>query len=202
MLTKLFLIRHGETDWNTENRFQGQTETPLNELGRSQAERIANRLNGEGIEVIYSSDQARALETARIVGKKIGVEVIPSEQLREASYGEWEGLTWEEVKEGFPEELERRTADPDDYPPPGGETLRQMQSRVMAELNAIVSKQAGKRILVVCHAGPCNAVVCSVLGVSWIKRTVWKISNASLNIVEIEDGTWRILTLNDMCHLR
>src|ERR1700741_2656837 len=102
-VTELLLVRHGETDWNRERRFQGHADQPLNETGREQARAPATDLDGNGIDLIYTSDLARARETAEIVGAQLGLDVVAMRELREIDVGEWEGLTWQEIEERYPE---------------------------------------------------------------------------------------------------
>jgi broad specificity phosphatase PhoE len=98
-VTTLLLVRHGETDWNRDGRWQGQSDTPLNEVGRQQAVRVAEEL--DGIDVVYSSDLARARETAEIVAERLGLDVELDERLRERSFGAWEGKTGPEIEAEF-----------------------------------------------------------------------------------------------------
>src|SRR5436309_5200504 len=102
-LTELLLVRHGETDWNRDRRFQGHADPPLNDAGREQARVLADELAGDRIELIYTSDLQRARETAEIVAGQLGLDVIPLRELREIDVGEWEGFTWPEIVERFPE---------------------------------------------------------------------------------------------------
>ena len=102
-MTELLLVRHGETDWNRDRRFQGHADPPLNETGREQANALAEELAGEEIELVYTSDLQRARETAQIVGARLGAGVVPLPALREIDVGEWQGLTWPEIEQRFPE---------------------------------------------------------------------------------------------------
>jgi broad specificity phosphatase PhoE len=105
-VTKLLLVRHGETDWNRDGRWQGGSDTRLNDLGREQARALAEQLDGD-IDVLYSSDLARARETAEIVAAKLGLEVRLDPRLRERGFGSWEGLTMPEIEERFAESHRR-----------------------------------------------------------------------------------------------
>ncbi|MBI3763708.1 MAG: histidine phosphatase family protein, partial [Chloroflexi bacterium] len=111
-MTRLWLIRHGETDWNVEGRWQGQTDPPLNESGRAQAEALAAQLAGIRIEAIYSSDLQRAHTTARIIARGLGLPVRLDARWREIDQGEWEGLLVTEVAARYPDELAARRSDP------------------------------------------------------------------------------------------
>ena len=100
---ELLLVRHGETDWNRDRRFQGHADPPLNETGRAQARALADELAGEVIDAVYTSDLARARETAEILAARLGAEVVPLRELREIDVGEWQGLTWTEIEERYPD---------------------------------------------------------------------------------------------------
>jgi len=102
---KLYLVRHGETDWNIQNKIQGQTDIVLNETGKRQAQALAELLRESyRIDVIYTSPQRRALETAQVIGRKMGIEPIIKQGLEEMSLGKWEGYSWRQVRELLPEE--------------------------------------------------------------------------------------------------
>jgi probable phosphoglycerate mutase len=144
--TTILLARHGETDWNAERRWQGHVDRPLNELGREQAESLADALEGESIAAIYSSDLLRAHETARIVGARLGIEVVVDPALREMDVGSWSGLTNDEIQDRFPEQFERWS--PGEHPPHDGETRDELRARVLA---------AVERIATAASCVPCSA---------------------------------------------
>src|SRR5512133_1433936 len=102
-MTELLLVRHGETNWNRERRFQGHADPPLNDAGREQARELAETLAGEGIDAIYTSDLQRARETAEILAARFGSEVVALRELREIDVGDWQGLTWPEIEERHPD---------------------------------------------------------------------------------------------------
>src|SRR5262245_5144726 len=133
---KLLLVRHGETDWNLARRYQRQNAVPLNQNGIRQAEQLAKRLAHEKIDAMYSSDAARALETAKQVLN--WQEQTPALQQdprwQEISFGEWDGLTYEEVEAKWKPEVTAWYADPVNFSPPGGETMLQMLQRVQSAL--------------------------------------------------------------------
>jgi broad specificity phosphatase PhoE len=149
-VTTLLLVRHGETDWNAEGRLQGHTDTPLNELGRRQARALAEELAGDGIEAVYSSDLARARETAEIVGARLGLPVALEPDLRERDWGTWEGLT------GAERERVELVA----------EATEEHRERTLHALRAIASRHAGGRVLVVTHGGSLRRVQAAVTGIA------------------------------------
>jgi broad specificity phosphatase PhoE len=155
------LARHGETDDNRPPlRVQGFTDTPLNEVGREQAHELAERVAGDGFCSLWSSDLARARETAAIVGARIGLEPRLDPRLREANRGRWEGHLFIDIEREEPELYAAwRRAGPD-FRFPGGESLLEQQERVMAALDDVVA--AGELpALVVCHGGSIKVVLCA-----------------------------------------
>jgi broad specificity phosphatase PhoE len=150
-VTTIILARHGETDWNREGRVQGHSDVPLNDVGRAQADALADALADERLDAVYASDLARAFETARIVAERQGLEVLPLPGLREKHFGTWEGLTDAEVFERFPHAVGGAWGD--------GETTDEMAERVVAALRHIAAEQQGGRVLVVTHGGPVRAVL-------------------------------------------
>jgi broad specificity phosphatase PhoE len=150
-VTKLLLVRHGETDWNAEGRLQGQTDRPLNDFGRRQARRLAEQLEGEELQAIYSSDLARARETAEIVSERLGLPVELDADLREKDWGTWEGLT----------AVER------DRVEFVGESTRAHQERMLRALAGISAQHPdGGTVLVVTHGGSMRRVQTAALGMA------------------------------------
>jgi broad specificity phosphatase PhoE len=127
--TRVYIVRHGETDWNAELRVMGQLDIPLNERGRAQAHRTAELLAHEHFDAIYSSDLVRAIETAQIIAAPHALDVLTLPELREAYYGLWEGLTRDEVLKKFPEEYAMRSLDPANFRPSGGESRKELYTR-------------------------------------------------------------------------
>jgi broad specificity phosphatase PhoE len=151
----ILLVRHGETDWNRERRWQGHAERPLNETGRTQARELAERLAEDPPEAIVSSDLGRARETAEIVGARLGLPVELDPRLREVDVGEWSGLTMAEIEVRYPEAMRRRLQGGTGWEE--GETYEEMGARVLAALHEIASRHTG-RVLVVTHGGAMRAV--------------------------------------------
>jgi len=147
-VTELLLVRHGETDWNAAGRLQGHTDRPLSDSGREQARRLADELAEEQLDGIYSSDLARARETAEIVGERLRLPVALDPDLREKDWGTWEGLT-------PAERLEVELV---------GESTEQHEKRMLAALGRIAAKHPGGRVLVVTHGGSMRRVQTEALG--------------------------------------
>ena len=149
---KLYLTRHGETDWNIQNRIQGQTDTFLNEKGKEQAKELANRLKDKyEIRTIYTSRQRRAQETAAVVGEAIHVTPIVRDGLEEISFGRWEGYTWRQVREQFPKEYQAWYENRRYQIPPDGESYQQLLDRLIPALAGIFAEHE-ENVLAVAHS--------------------------------------------------
>jgi phosphoserine phosphatase len=183
----ILLVRHGETDWNLERRWQGHADRPLNETGREQARALADRLAGDRLEAVYASDLSRARETAEIVAARHGLEVAIEPRLREVDVGEWSGLTLAEAEERFPEGVRRRLAGGTGWEQ--GETYEQMGERVVAALHEIGSRHGG-RVLVVSHGGSIRQVWIAAGGDPAIRP---HIGNCDVHVVTAGSGDLRWL---------
>jgi broad specificity phosphatase PhoE len=150
-MTKLILIRHGETDWNIEGRWQGQADVPLNGHGRQQAIRIANTLASKDISAIYSSDLGRAIETAEALARLKGLSVHIDRRLREIHQGDWQGLLVTEIKARYAGLFDERIKNPLEIAPPGGETVSQLKKRILLAFNEIIQKYPQETVAVVSH---------------------------------------------------
>jgi broad specificity phosphatase PhoE len=190
-VTELLLVRHGETDWNRERRFQGHADPPLNDAGREQAYELAETLAGDGIDAIYTSDLQRARETAEILAARFGSEVVALRELREIDVGDWQGLTWPEIEERHPDAAARWHRDGHGWH--GGESYDQLRERIVAALRGIAERHPGQRVLVVGHGGTVRATRAFVDGVpvAESRRRNAPIGNCEVFKVVTEDGTWR-----------
>ncbi|HZZ85160.1 MAG TPA: histidine phosphatase family protein [Anaeromyxobacteraceae bacterium] len=158
----LFLVRHGETDWNAAGRWQGHTDVPLNATGRAQAQAVAARLRGEGVRAIATSDLCRARGTAEIVGEALGLEVaVVDEGLRERAYGEWEGLTRCECEVRYPGQWALHLSDPR-VAPPGGESMDALLARVVPAIHRAAERLEAPALLVT-HGGVMRAFLAATL---------------------------------------
>ena len=145
---KLLLARHGQTDWNVAQRFQGQSDVPLNEIGRQQANALADRLLAQPINIIYASDLQRATETAKMIMQKSGCkpDLHLDSRLREMNFGAWEGLTYKEIKQSNPTALAAWKADVSTTAAPNGETLNQLSARVQSFLDDVRAQHADQTV--------------------------------------------------------
>lgn len=201
---RLLLVRHGETIWNQENRWQGQADVPLSESGHAQARRLAQRLLNEGRQVhaIYSSDLSRAFRTAEILGEALGVPPLPEVGWQEMNIGRWSGLTTAEVMARYADEWERLRAG-EDLPRGGGETFAQFQNRLVQSVERLLERHVGQQIMIVSHGGAVRAFLlhCRRLEMGQF-RQIEKIGNTGLSEVSIfADGRAIIHAVNDISHL-
>jgi 2,3-bisphosphoglycerate-dependent phosphoglycerate mutase len=200
--TRILLIRHGETDWNATGRIQGQSDIPLNASGREQARRVAQRLASEPVQALYSSDLARAYETATIIGQPLGLTVVTSLRLRERQYGAWEGLTSAEIQARYPEQFAEWRARSTDFAPPQGETTTQLLSRALTELQTIARRHARELVVVVTHGGLCYVLINHLLGNVDGDRREFTFANASIHALEVTGDRWCVRALNETSHLQ
>lgn len=176
---KLFLLRHGQTDWNLAGRFQGQSDIPLNETGRAQAQALGARLAGQPFDARYTSDLARAIETAQIALPQ--KPAIPDSRLREISFGAWEGLTYPEIQQAFPAQVAAWEADVFHIAPPGGESLALLAKRVGEFLNHLQNTHTGQNILLVAHGGVFQVMLCLALGLAPTQYWQFRLEPGSLS---------------------
>lgn len=151
-MTTLWLIRHGQTDWNVEGRYQGQADVPLNAAGLQQAGALAEELNGQVFDAIYSSDLQRARATAEIIAQVIRLPVQTDIRLREINQGQWEGQFYLYLMVHFPAEMLARRNNPYEFRPPEGESAAEVAQRVMQAADEIAAAHPHGRVLIVSHA--------------------------------------------------
>ena len=201
-MARFYFLRHGETAWNAQGRLCGSTDVSLSAAGRRQAQLLAVRLRPIAVDALYSSPLSRALETACLIGKAIGLEPVVDHRLAELNYGTWEGRTFEEIERGTPAAYQAWDADPAQLAPPQGESGVQLIQRVMPFLAEAAERHQQGNVVVVCHKTVCRLLACHILGIPLIEyRRRITIDNAALSILEAVEGGWRVVTLNDTCHL-
>lgn len=201
MSLQVVLIRHGETDYNAEKRLQGNMQIPLNDLGRQQAHALAAYLVAWPIARLYASDLSRAWETACIVGGALGVKPQPDERWREINAGRFEGNTWAEIEQQFPDEIAQYRQLGEDFQMPDGESWNQVGARAYAALHDLSNSPEGM-VGVVTHGGTLRRVLMRVFPDQPEMRHV-RFDNTSLTVLDFNPGnSWRVLELNITPHLK
>ena len=185
-----YLVRHGETEWNRANRIQGHSDVSLSEHGRSQVRALAPELAGVSFAAVYTSDLSRTIETAQILVGKSNLTVQPDRDMREFSYGEWEGLTLSEVQardgDAFAQRFKVRDVD---FSAPGGESTVQLVERVRRFCDRVVAAHDGsKNVLVTAHGGSIRALALCLLGLSVEHFWRFRVDCAGLTIIENHAG--------------
>ena len=203
--THVLLIRHGQSEGNAERRFGGHTATPLSARGRKQAQATAQALKDDQLTAIYSSDLARAVETARPLARLTGLPIDTTEAFRERSVGVMEGLTFEDAAQQHPEEYAALLRRDFEHVLNGGESYRQLLDRARNKLDEVIEQHKGGRIAVFSHTGTICIMALHLMGALDAPelKPVW-ISSANCGITRFElraDGFVRVLAVNDTRHL-
>ena len=204
-VTKLFLVRHGQSAGNAEGRFGGHSPTPLSKLGEEQAEKTAKVLAKEGITAVYSSDLLRAVKTAEPLARLLGIPVVDTPAFRERNVGVLEGLTFDESKAEFPKDYYALVNRDVHHVITQGESYRHLLRRTTAELREIFKRHAGERVAIYSHTGAICFMTLHLMGAIHqnTQQTPWIVtSNCGINRFEIRGPrNVRVLALNDTRHL-
>ena len=194
---RIVLVRHGQTEYNRESRWQGSgTDVPLNAAGRAEAGRVATSLAerfGASVAAIYTSDLERARGTARILAARFGLEAIDEPGLRELSHGRWEGLTHAEVEARWPEEHAAYQADPYDVRRGGGDSYEDLERRLWPALDAMADRHRGERVVAVSHGGPIRLALSKILARPLTDRDTLGVVNGSWFEVSRSPGGWALV---------
>jgi probable phosphoglycerate mutase len=184
----IVLVRHGETDWNRDNRFQGHADPPLNDTGRQQALALADELRGESFEALYASPLRRADETARILAAALGLEAVSDAALKEVDVGSWSGLTRVEVEARYPAGFARWLEYGHGWD--DGETYEELGARVIAGLLRIAASHPGESVLAVTHGGPIRSALAASERVSFseARRSIHVVGNCAVIRLAARDG--------------
>lgn len=183
LTTRIIAVRHGETDWNAAARIQGHSDIPLNDKGRWQARRAAQMLADadESVVAVYSSDLARAHATAQSIAQGLGQEVLIDARLRERGFGQFEGQTFTDLEQAFPDDIARWRARDPQWAPPEGESLRALGERVLAATNALAERHQGGQIVLVAHGGVLDMMYRIATRQDVDAPRSWELPNASIN---------------------
>jgi len=194
-------VRHGETLYNVQSRFTGQTDIPLSALGERQAAALGKRLAAEPLAAIAASDLQRARVTAQAITRYHELPVQEDADLREMTFGAWEGSTYDEIVARDADLVQRWLSDPTIYAPPGGETVIQLRDRVVRALERWQTRCPETTILWAVHGGVIEVLLCHLLGVDLKLRWQFRHENASITEIELGRKGTRVVHLNETTHL-
>jgi 2,3-bisphosphoglycerate-dependent phosphoglycerate mutase len=201
-VTTILAIRHGETAWNRESRIQGQLDIPLNAVGLAQAQRVGQALVGERLDALYASDLSRAWQTAAAVAAATGLSPRAQAGLRERSFGVFQGLSWTEIEQQWPEQSERwRRRDPD-FGAEGGERLQDFYQRVVSTVEGLARAHPGQTIVVVAHGGVMDCLHRAGRRLTLQAPRSWTLGNATINRLLYSSAGLSVVGWNDDSHLQ
>lgn len=200
---RLIITRHGQTEWNIAKRTQGTTNTALNRKGKEQAKLLGDRLRGYKLDVIYTSPLDRAKTTAEIIQQRCGTKppLYVDHDLIEVQFGVWEGLTFEEIGQKYPEHLTIWRTRPDQCAVPNAESIGSIAMRCDRFIETILQKYRTDTVLVVTHALAAKVMVCQLLQLPLSRLHTIVQENTALTVFDIYDDGLRLRVLNDTCHL-
>lgn len=200
-MSRLLLVRHGDTKLNSAERYWGQTDVELSAAGLRQAERLRDRLATEKIDAIYSSDLQRASATAKLIASAHQLEVITCAELREINFGQLEGLTFDEVSQLYPEVTKLWVERSPELKYPGGESIDRFTKRVSKFLSRLEEHTEQETILIAAHSGVLRTLICLLLGIELQHRWQFRLDLASLSILETYPQQAILSLLNNVSHL-
>ena len=202
-MTRFILVRHGQTEWNRIERFRGRADVPLNDTGLAQARATGERVAAEWRPVaVYSSPLSRAMRTAEAIATHFGLQVQARPGLADIDYGQWQGLTPDEARERWPEDVEAWYAAPQIAQILGGETLAALRDRAMAEVKELGNLREGETIALVGHTVINRIILLGVLGLG--NERFWRLRQepCAVNVFEWDGADFVLASMNDTCHLR
>lgn len=200
-MSRLLLVRHGDTELNSAERFWGQTDVELSATGIKQAEKLRDRLAAQKIDVIYTSNLRRASVTAEIIASSHQLDIITCAELREINFGELEGLTFKEISQLYPELTKSWSNRSLTLKFPGGESADELNNRVSKFLRRLKKHTLEETILIVAHSGTLRLLVCNLLRIELRHRRQIRLDLASLSILETYPQGAILSLLNDVSHL-
>lgn len=202
MATTIILVRHGQTEWNRVERFRGRYDVPLNATGQMQAERTAQRIAARWKPAaIYTSPLSRAMQTAETIAAKIFLSALPMDGLIDIDYGQWQGLTPEEVQKQWPDSFTNWYERPELAEIPGGETLSQVRSRAMSALGELCRRHPHHEIVLVSHTVVNRLILIGILGLGIDRFWHLRQEPCAINLIEHSQKGYTLAGMNDICHL-
>ncbi len=200
-MTKIILIRHGQTLWNVERKIQGHSNVELAPEGIAQAKLLAKNFPIENISAIYSSDLIRAKVTAEIVAERFNLSVQTEKNLREANWGDWEGKKLAEIEKFDTINYERFFRNPEEVQIANAETFAQLKARAFSALKKIIAAHPDENIVIVAHGAINRTILCSILEIPL--KNLWSLSqfNTAVNIFRYDDGFFTVELINGTAHL-
>ncbi len=199
--TRVFVLRHGQTAWNAERRIQGQLDLPLDEIGRWQAARLAAALADEGIEMVYSSDLQRAQGTAAPLARACAAPLVLDKGLRERGFGRFEGLTFDEVAQQWPDDALRWRRREPDFGPGGGEPLQAFFDRAVGTARRLAALHPGQTVALVAHGGVLDCLYRAATRADLQAPRSWQLGNASINRLLHSAEGFTLVGWDDSRHL-
>jgi phosphoserine phosphatase len=201
-MTRIVLVRHGQTPWNKDKIFRGSKDIPLNDQGREEARLAGEWLQGEVIQAAYTSPLSRSRDTALAIARHHNLEVHNLAGLSDLCYGDWEGLPLTEVKVKYADLYRQWEASPHTVRFPGGETLEELRTRALAAVDAVVQKHPGQVVLLSAHRAVNKVLIAAFIGLD--NSHFWRIGQdtTAVNRFRLAGDTWHIMAINDTCHLR
>ena len=201
-MSRVYLVRHGQTAWNVGEIFRGRADIPLDETGKREVHLAGETLRDETLHAVYSSPLSRSMETAENIAKFHDISVTPLDAIIDISYGEWEGLGNQEVQQKYPDLHALWLTEPHKVLFPGGESLDEVRSRTMAALEDLLVKHQEENFALVAHRVPNKVICCALMGLD--NSHFWRIQQdtASTNLFVYRNGQWIISYLNDTSYLK
>ena len=201
-MAKLYLIRHGETDYNNKFRFQGQTDIPLNETGIAQAEKLAQYFADIPLDAIYTSSLQRAARTADIIGRVKGLEPVPTKALWEMSFGIWENMNSADIQKQYAKDWKDFFANPANKKIPKGESMYEVQQRAYPEVKRILDEYPEGNVAFVAHGGIIRVLICTMLGLDLNRAWHLHVGNASVTCFYYWGRSYTLDFANETMHLK
>ena len=201
-MTKIILVRHGETKWNLLGRYQGQTDIALSDKGLQQAQMLAERFSFPEISAAYSSDLQRAYKTASCVANRFSLPVTEKAGLREMNFGDWEGLTYTQIEEKWPKQGANFFVNPEKITIPAGESFSELQQRGLTAIEEIVDTHPGETVLIAAHGAIIRTILAEALHMPL--QYIWSLrqDNTAVNIIRYDEQLRSVELLNSTAHLQ